>query len=229
MLSSIANAGATQQLNANAVSQTGGPVATDGAYRATLAEAIGSKYLMVLGDYGTGSDEATLNRQTETFTRMLTLLKTRFHESEGGRAKDGKRPYPTDQLVLLTYGNSNRVSAFIRIANDLANQPGKPIESIGIVFPGDPQRVRDLPCSHFIEVAHAPAAGEPARLPESKEPLVVEALKIAVEEWQKAYPGVPDPGDKFHGMYATLDHSNVEAQEHALIQGKWGWMDMSTR
>lgn len=225
---SVTNTGAALPPNVSAVSHTNAPVATDNAYRGALAQAIGSKYLMVLGDYGTGSDEAKLNRQLETFTRMLTLLKTRFHESEGGRATDGKRPYPSDQLVLLTYGNSNRVSEFIRIANDLANQPGKPIESIGVVLPGDPQRVRDLPCTYFIEVAHAPAAGEPACLPESKEPLVVEALKIAVEEWQKAYPGVPDSGNKFHGMYATLDHSNVEGQERALIQDKWGWMDMSS-
>ncbi len=224
---SVTNTGAALPPNASAVSQTTPPIATDSAYRSALASAIGSKYLMMLGDYGTPSDEPTLRRQLKEFADTLLVLKMRFHESESGVSEDGHLPFPSDQLVLLTYSNSNRVDGFIRIANDIADQPGKPIESIGIVFPGDPHRVRSLPCTHFIEAAHAPAAGEPACLPESKEPLVVEAMKIAVDGWQKANPGVPDPGIKFHGMYVTLDHSNVEAQEHALIQGKWGWQDMS--
>ncbi|UVA79630.1 hypothetical protein [Pandoraea commovens] len=94
---SVTNTGAALPPNVSAVSQANTPIATDSAYRGALASAIGSKYLMMLGDYGAPSDE-------------------------------------------------------------------------------------------------------PACLPESKEPLVVEAMKIAVEGWQKANPGVPDPGIKFHGM-----------------------------
>ncbi|VVD83959.1 hypothetical protein PAQ31011_01260 [Pandoraea aquatica] len=226
MLSAL-NTGTVQPPNALAVTQTTGPAATDSAYRAALAEAIGSKYLMVLGDYGPGSDEATLDIQLEYYAEHLTLLKERFHQSEDGQTHGGKRPYPSDQLVLLTYGGSNRVNMFFRYANALNEKgPGKPIESIGIVFPGDPEGIRNLHCTHFIEVAHAPEAGRPACLPESETPLVVEAMKIAVEGWQKAHPSARDPGDRFHAMYATLDRSNVEEQEHSLINGKWGWMDM---